>query len=49
MEDLPLFLRINHMFPGMWGPGESGAGIPQGGGLVCRRREATRATAAANQ
>uniref|UniRef100_A0A3B3CC38 Kalirin/TRIO-like spectrin repeats domain-containing protein n=1 Tax=Oryzias melastigma TaxID=30732 RepID=A0A3B3CC38_ORYME len=33
----------------VWGPGESGAGVPSGGGLVCRRRKATRANAAADQ
>lgn len=35
--------------PGVWSPGESGAGVPQGGGLVWRRGETTRAPHASDQ
>lgn len=38
-----------HVVPGVWRPGESGAGVPQGGGLVWRRREAAWTTVAAHQ
>lgn len=35
--------------PGVWSPGESGTGVPQGGGLVWRWRETTRASHASYQ
>uniref|UniRef100_A0A665SXU8 Kalirin/TRIO-like spectrin repeats domain-containing protein n=1 Tax=Echeneis naucrates TaxID=173247 RepID=A0A665SXU8_ECHNA len=42
--------RLSHLSSaGVWGPGESGAGVPQGGGLVWRRRPAAGAAAAAHQ
>lgn len=37
------------LFPGVWCPGESGAGVPQGGGLVCRRRKTAGAAGATHQ